>query len=325
MADKEEKIIEKKEEPKEPEILQLRRKSLTQIAKEGADLDRKADEERIKQTLKEKSEEKPEKVEKVEEIKDEKPKKEVKPKIDPQEIENKAKEEARKVADETTRKAFKEETQRILDQNKSIEEKQKEQDELISVWEKENRLPKDYKEVVAESLRISEAKYKQLKRQDEETAKKADEERKKSEDFKKNETERIQQARIDDINKKVQTDLDDLYTAKILPKPPKEYDEKNEDQKKTDELMKFGIELNTERAKNNLPPIDSIAKIYFLHYKPKVDLEGKKDDQPPGADAPISGGAAPDTKSEPKGYVYTRDHNKSYRQILVENAQRLKK
>lgn len=329
MADTEEKVIEKKEEVKEPEVLQLRRKSLLQIAKEGADLDRKADEERIKETLKQKSEEKPVKEDKDEEkqkeVKEEKPKKEPKPKIDPEEIATKAREEAARVAEETTKKAFEKETQRILDQNKSLEEKQKEQDELISVWDKEERLPKDYKEIVAESLRISEAKYKQLKRQDEETAKKADEERKKSEDFKKSETERIQQARIDEINTKVKTDLDDLYTAKILPKPPTEYDEKNEDQKKTDDLMKFGIELNTERAKKGLPPVDSIAKIYFLHYKPKIDLEGAQDNQPAGADAPVSGSATPQAKSDNDRYIYARDHNKSFQQLAMESAQRLKK
>lgn len=90
--------------------------------------------------------------------------------------------------------------------------------------------------------------------------------------------------------------------------------------------MKFGIDLNVERAKKGLVPIDSISKIYFMHYKPYLDANPKKkSEQPAGADAPVSGATqTPNLPAKTDGYVYKRDHKRSFRQILTEGMNRNK-
>lgn len=248
------------------------------------------------------------------------------PVVNQEEIAKKAAEEAKIVAAQVAKDSFQNEMQKILDQNKSLEDKQKEADELISIWDKEKRLPTTYKEIVDETLRISEAKYKQLQRQEQEKKVKEETDRKESELKNQTETQRVQQLQIEEINKKVTTDLNDLYENKHLRKPPEKYDPDNDIQKETDELIKFGIQLNTERSKRGIAPVDSLAKIYFMYYKPTKDsMPGKTVDQLPGADAPISGAKTPASKElNTKGYVYVRDHQKTYRQILLENFNRLK-
>lgn len=297
-------------------------KSLRQISQESAKRVEGSKEETIKEKLKEAAKPK-------EEVKEE-PKKEEKkieePKVNPDEITKKAVDEAKKQAEEVSRRAFKDEMQKILDKDKEVIDKQKDADDLISVWDREKRLPKDYKEVVQETLRISEAKYKQLERERSEKQRVEKDELKKQEDIKKTNEKINYQTRLDEINNKVKSELNELYEMKHLSRPPETYDEKDETQKKTDDLIKFGIDLNVKRQKENLPPIDSIAKIYFMHYKPFKDAEGApKTDQPAGADAPISGASSPKTESTTKGYVYARDHGKSYRQILIDNMQRQRK
>ncbi len=130
-----------------------------------------------------------------------------------------------------------------------------------------------------------------------------------------------------DLNHRVTQELNELYEGKYLRRPSTQYNADDDIQKETDELIKYGIEVNTERNKKGLPPIDSIAKIYFMHYKPFKEAQGKtKTDQPPGADAPIAGANSPaSVESSNQGYVYARDHKKSYRQILEEAFRRNKK
>jgi hypothetical protein len=296
-------------------------KTLRQIAYESKERVNKAKEEIVKEQDKipdtkpvVKKEEK--KVEKKEEKKPEAPV------IDVEKI----KEEARKVGEDNAKKEFEAKTKEIMDKKVSDEQKQKEADELIDIWTKEKRIPKDYKEIVTETHRLAEVKMKQVLRERDEKVKAETDARAKEVEDKKTTEQKTYQARVDAINSKVKNEMNELYEGKFLKKPPEKYDEGDSTQKETDELMKFGIDLNVKRTKEGLPPIDSISKIYFMHYKPYVEAQGKtKSKQPAGLDAPISGARSTEDKGENKGYLYKRDHNKSYRQILQENLNRQKK
>jgi hypothetical protein len=297
------------------------KKTLRQIAFESKERVNKAKEEIVKEQDKIpdvkpviKKEEK--KIEKKEEKKPEAPV------IDVEKI----KEEAIKVGKETAKKEFEAKTKEIMDKQVSDEQKQKEADELISVWDKEKRLPKDYKEVVIETHRLAKAQMEKTLRERDAKAKAESDARTKEAEDKRTTEQKTYQARVDAINTKVKNEMNELYEGKFLKKPPEKYDEGDSTQKETDELMKFGIDLNVKRTKEGLPPIDSISKIYFMHYKPYVEAQGKaKSKQPAGENAPISGAKSTDDKGQTKGYVYARDHKKSYRQILQENMSRQKK
>ena len=208
------------------------------------------------------------------------------PKIDIEAVTKKAAEESASKVAEEVKQAFSDKVQQILDKDKSLIEKQKELDELIPVYLKENRLPKDYKEMVDEQLRVTEARWQQLEREKEAKV--------------KAETPKIEEPKVDpaklaleNYQKEIQADLEDLYTAKFLPRPSK-IDEINnpatqdEAAQATQKLFEFGVKLNTERVAKGLPPVKSLSKIYFLHYKPTMGSQPKKSDQPAGADAPIS-------------------------------------
>lgn len=295
-------------------------KTLRQIAYESKERVNKAKEEIVKEQdkipdVKPKVESKPKEEKKVEKKEEKKPEA---PVIDVEKIKKEA-------ADEV-RKEFEVKTKEIMDKKVSDEQKQKEADELIDIWTKEKRIPKDYKEIVTETHRLAEVKMKQVLRERDEKVKAEADARVKADNDKKTTEQKTYQARVDAINTKVKNEMNELYEGKFLKKPPEKYDEGDTTQKETDELMKFGIELNTKRAKEGLDPIDSISKIYFMHYKPFTEAQGKaKSKQPAGADAPISGARSTEDKGENKGYVYKRDHNKSYRQILQEQLNRQKK
>jgi hypothetical protein len=122
--------------------------------------------------------------------------------------------------------------------------------------------------------------------------------------------------------------MEELYSSKFLKRPtaPEEINNENttdEGAKETQEVLKFGVKLNTERAEKGLPPVTSFSKIYFMYYKPYAEAQGKKTDQPAGADAPVSGAKMANVQPDnDKGYVYARDHGKTFRQIAQERAKR---
>lgn len=326
MADKEEKVIAEEkpaEDAKDDSYVYARdhKKSTRQVALETRKRNIKVEEEVKDEDAtvdtppdKERKEEKePEKKEesKVEE-----------PKVDPQEIADKA---ARKAAEET-RKEFQAKIDEILNKDKVIEEKQKEADELVAIWEKEERLPKDWKEIASEQLRISNVKLEQRLKEQEETRKKSEEEQQNKVKQDQEETQKRYEARIEEVQNKALKELEELYENKFLAKPADISKTDAEDMKETNELITFAIDLNKKRVEQKLEPIDSVSKIYFMHYKPFKDAQpGNKGNQPAGADAPVAGPKVAQAPQETRGYVYARDHNKSYRQLLVEAQQRAKR
>lgn len=322
MPKKDEKEVIKEEKPQLPEDKYVysrdHKKSVRQIiAEERQPKEEKQDESVVTPPDKEKEEKKESEKEEVRKVEESK--------IDPEEITRKAREEAEKVTNEkleAQRKEFQAKIDEIVNKDKDILERQKEADALVAVWEKENRLPKDWKEIAQETMRINEAKLEQRLKAQEEAQKKADEERKQQEAKTKEDQQKSYQSRIDEINRKVTEELNELYEAKMLKKPADLSKIEAEDMKETNDLVKFGIELNKKRAEQKLTPIDSISKIYFMHYKPFIEAQGKKSNQPAGADAPVSGAKVTQVTQQPKGYVYARDHNKTFRQILVEGSRK---
>jgi hypothetical protein len=68
---------------------------------------------------------------------------------------------------------------------------------------------------------------------------------------------------------------------------------------KIQEVLKFGIELNTKLKAEGKDPVPSFSRIYFDHYKPAHAADKPNvpvNDQPPGGDAPIAG-----SKNTPTG------------------------
>ncbi len=273
------------------EYVKLHNRSLRQIA---ADVAKKTKEQATEIKVEEKKEDLDEKIDDIRKKKREDREKER------EENETKRVEEvAKKTAEETavkvtaeTKKAFQEEIAKILDKDKALIDKQKEADELITSWDKEKRLPKDYKELIDETMRVADAKMEQKlrARQEEETRVKQENEAKETE--RKVELEKKQgEERLAEFNKQIVQDLDDIYNANLLPRPDKfeevnNPDTKDDKAKETQKLLEFGVKLNVARQKEGKPPVTSLAKIYFLHYKPEIE---KSNHQPPGADAPVAG------------------------------------
>lgn len=320
--DKKDKPEEKPEEkdPDKYDYKESTRKTLRQIGKEiGEKRTKKAEEE---PKVEEKPEDKPEK-----EVPIKEPPKE--PQVDVDAVAKKAADEAANKVAQETKKAFDDKVSEILNKDKTMVEKQQELDELIPIWEKENRLPKDYPELIAENLRVTQAKWAQL---DREKQAKSEEERVAAEKVKVDqETQTKAQAdkQLEDFNKQITQDLNDIYDAKFLPRPDK-FDEVNNPDtsdkaaKKTQELLSFGVKLNIQRKSEGKDPITSLSKIYFLHYKPTMDKAAPKDEQPAGGDAPVAG-AKNTPPSNPSKIDYNQLHNETWAQTKARIAREIYK
>lgn len=332
----EEKKTEEKKVDPQKEYNKLHNKSIRQLAKEG--------EKKEEVKVEEKEAPVEEKIEVKEEIKKEEaivtPKKEEKaievkeePKINPEEIAKKAAEEASKRVAEETKKEFQEEIEKILNKDKDIQEQQKEADELVAAWEKEGRLPKDYPELISETMRIAEKKM-EIKMREQEEAKQAEikkQEEEKAAQTKAEETKQAEQKKA--FEEQIVSDLNDIYSAGMLPRPANIEEINNPETqdtaaKETQEVIKFGIELNTKRVSEGLPPVTSLNKIFFLHYKPFKDAQpAKPSSQSAGADAPISQGSNQSSTQQPNNdalYVRQPDGSlkaKSWAQLRWEAIQ----
>lgn len=307
-------------------------KTLRQIGRESA--------ERMKKAKKDKEPKKDDEVEVkedkvIEETPEQKERKEEKleeapavqePKVDVEAAVKRASEETAARVKEETSKEFQAKIDEILNKDKDIQEKQKEADELVASWDKEKRLPKDYQELISETMRISDVKMEQrLRTQRNEEAKKRDEVEK--ERVAKETTTKTEEARkLEDFNKAIASDLDEIYNAKLLPRPSKIEEINNPDTtdknaKETQKVLQFGIELNQRLVKEGKPPVTSLSKIYFLHYQPTISKAPKKEEQPAGADAPIAGGRnTPSGEDSAKIISYTQLHNETWAQTKMRLA-----
>lgn len=254
------------------------------------------------------------------------PPKEEKPEVDHDAIAAKAAEDAAKRVAEETKASFKEEIAKILDKDKDMLEKQAEADALIASWEKEKRLPKDYGELIAETMRIADVKYEQKAKAE---AKIAEEKRatfEKEEATKKAELDKKQgEEKLRAFNKQIVDDLEEIYAIKELPKPSKIEEINNpettdENAKKTQAVLHFGVELNRRLVKEGKQPVTSLNKIYFLHYKPFQAANPTKSAEVPGGDAPVAGARNTPTGDSSKKIDYNLLHNETWAQTKMRLA-----
>ncbi len=301
---------EKKAEPKDEGYSYQKdhNKDIRQIAKEESDKDREAsalppEEGKKPDASDPEPEKKPD--EKVETKKEEAPTNPL------DEAKRYVEEQKRLVAEEAQRHA-KESVKEELKRTKEEELREaKEKDELIPVWEKEGRTPKDYGEIASETRRIAKLEFKREMRAEQE-ATRAEQAKKDAEAT----TQASQQ--VEAINSKIGKDLEKLYEGGYLVRP-QSADPSDPGEKEKMALFQFGIKLNEDLKKEGKPPIDSISDIYFYHYK---KAKATPPAQPAGADAPVSGARPAAKSNETKGYEYAKDHGKSYRQILLESQKR---
>lgn len=235
-----------------------------------------------------------------------------------------AEEAATKAAEQAT-KNFKEELEKIHKSEQSEIDKKKAEDELVSVWDKEKRLPSDYKEIFNESRRIA-----RIEAQREYQTLMAERDRKEQEEQQTKEKERtdVQQRNEQAVlskTKQVEQEIEELYQAKTLKRPQNITNPDDEGVKETNDFMQFGIQLNQKRVQDGLPPVDSVTKLYFLHYKPFLATQPTKKEQPAGDRAPIAGARTIPQREVPTDqYVYSRDHGKSFRQLVADTVNRVR-
>lgn len=300
-------------------------KTISQIAKESqARIRKQYLEDLEKKEAGEKPEEKPEE-KPAEEPKPEEKKEEPKapePKLVTEEEAKKLADDAAKKATEETSKEFQGKIDEILNKDKSLQEKQKEADELIAVWDKEGRLPKDYAELINETMRIADAKSAQ---RDKEREDRLAAEQKEKDDLAKKEVDdkKAQEAKtLDDYNKQIATDLDEIISAKLLPRPAdineiNNPETKDEAAKEIQQVFKFGIELNQKLKAEGKNPVTSLNKIFFLHYKPFIDANpNKKAEQPAGADAPVAGSEHTTPETPSNKIPYAQLHKETWSQTI---------
>ncbi len=208
--------------------------------------------------------------------------------------------EAERIARETTEKHLKQ-----TEEQKTQAVKDAEEDKPI--WERENREPKDWKEVAAENRRIAKREVLRDIRAEQQATKAA-------QDKQKAESEAGQQAQLQTINEKIGQEMEELYQGGYLPRP-QSADPTDAGEVAKAKLFELGVKINQERKDQGLPPETSIAKIFFMNTD---KLKPKAPEQPAGADAPVSGAQAAVPKQNPDEYVYQRDHNKSLEQLRRE-------
>ena len=260
----------------------------------------------------EKAEKKEEPVVEVETPKEEKP---ATPKEEVVEEKVDVKEVARKAAEEATEQ-LKKEIDEIKGQNLSKKDEKEAIEEAKTKWTKEGRNPKDYDEIVEEAE--NRAFNRMQKFIEEREAKKAEEDAQRTKEEKEaaQKAEEQNKTAIEKAQENLANEIKELEEGGYIPKINDENNPDDEGVVTRKALFQKGLEVNNDRIAKGLPPENSIAKVFFMHFK-------GVNTQPAGADAPISGNkpsAVPKTSEKP--YIYARDHNKTLSQIMQEEREK---
>lgn len=230
--------------------------------------------------------------EKKEEVIDKKEEKEIV--VDEEEFGKKIAETVVKTTEELETKKKQEEEEKA----KKEAEELKMKDEMLPIYVREGRNPKDYYEINEEATRIAELKAEKLwEKKEAERQSKIGEQK----EIEKTETQKKQEAQ-DNYNKYIDNQLDDLVKSNKLPPIQNKDDEKDLGIQERRNLFKTMMDVNVKIAEENknLPPeqqkplITSLKEIFYEHYKPLST-------QPAGHDAPVAGKTsvvAPTTEDE---------------------------
>lgn len=180
---------------------------------------------------------------------------------------------------------------KIAESNKQEVVAAKGDDELISPWAKEGRTPRDYEEVadwgIQKARVLSEREQVAKATQEAERSKQAEE---------------YNQKQIENFNKYTDMQLEDLKSAGKITTP---------DERKA--LFQTMLDVNMARQKEGKVPVTSIKEIFYEHYKAP-----KKNEQPAGADAPVSSAKQSGVSSDTQEVNYTKDiKGKSFFDILM--------
>ena len=179
-------------------------------------------------------------------------------------------------------------------------------------WVEENRVPKSYEEIYEETKKASIDEFEARMAERDEArrlAEKEDQERKAK-------IEADNGRYNEDLNHRLELDMNELYNEGKLPRIKDENDPDDEGVKARNELFQTGIETNRQRVAKGLPPVSDIKRIFYENYEPD-------DEQPAGEDAPIMGNRPDSTSYEDDNKISYQDlHKKSYREILQEAINR---
>lgn len=220
--------------------------------------------------------------------------------------------EQRKAATEAAKQAAKDSVKEELTRTKEESAREaKEKDEMIPLWEKEGRAPKDYDEIAKENRRITKLELKQELKAEQEATKQAKE-------LELQSTAKQSEEALEAANSRIGRDMRDLYEGGYLPAIKTPGDANDPGEKAKQALFQLGVEHNIKLKEAGKDPEPSIAKIFFMN-KDKIIA---KPVQPAGADAPVSGSRPAVIKQESEGYEYAKDHKKTFRQIATEEARR---
>jgi len=228
---------------------------------------------------------------------------------------------AQKAAQQVLEKQRSEEQEK-LDKVKAEEDEKKRLEDLKPRFTGKDRdgntVPLSYEELHAEDVRVAEERavariHAELK---------AVEETKQAEITRQTQTleqQKSQQKSIEDqLQKELDSDLRDLYSANKMPKISDPKNENDPGNKEFKNLFETAQRVNGERMAQGLSPIRSIKLIYYEHYKPLAP--------PPGHDSPVFGNESTISSEPPADkYVVSRDRGKSMAQLVKEEAARLGK
>ena len=209
-----------------------------------------------------------------------------------------------KFADQTAEKvkqALKDEAAEREKELTAEEKKVKEEEELVPIYVREGRNPKDYKEINDEAQRIAEIKFNRTLDAREAAAKEKSESEAKAREAELAKSKQFEE----DFNKMIDEELNEMYTNNKLPKIVDEKDPDDPGLKARFELFKTMKEVNEKRVAAGQQPITSISRIYNNYYKLPTD-------QPAGADAPVSAGRGVITEEKEEVMPYQKMHNSSF-------------
>ncbi len=262
--------------------------------------------EEAKEVKEENQSPKPEEEIKKEEVKEE-------PKVDTDEIVSKT---AKATASEVAEKILEIQTNKDLTEAQKAKKTEELKVHFKGVDKDGNAAPLNWEEVVSESLRLMENRmqdfYKKQKEDELAEMKKAQEEDK----IKQEEETKNQEIRVAETTKRINSEIEELYALGKLERP-KDIDSDEPAAMRVRDLFRQAIEHNNKLKSEGKPLVDSITKFFLLYYKPS-------DEQPAGAEAPISGNQ-PVEAENPEKFNYARDiHNKSFKQIIMDATRKMR-
>ena len=173
---------------------------------------------------------------------------------------------AREAAEKATEQ-LKKEIDEIKGQNLSKKDEKEAIEEAKTKWTKEGRNPKDYDEIVEEAE--NRAFNRMQKFIEEREAKKAEEDAQRTKEEKEaaQKAEEQNKTAIERAQENLANEIKELEEGGYIPKVTDENNPDDEGVVTRKALFQKGLEINNDRIAKGLPPENSIAKVFFMHFK----------------------------------------------------------